>query len=124
TPPSKGEGSVVPSAPLLLSALVDRGVVAAGSADVELTRTADLLLGILDHLLPLRDPADRAGHRKQDREHRGREAEGTQRDPRVEVDVRVELLLDEVVVLERNALQLQGHLEQTLVFEPERVENL
>ena len=34
-------------------------------ADVELARTADLLLGILDHLLPLRDPADGAGDREQ-----------------------------------------------------------
>ena len=46
-------------------AALDGDVLAVGGADVELARTADLLLGILDHLLPLGDPADRARHREQ-----------------------------------------------------------
>ena len=57
-------------------------------ARIELARTADLLARILDHLLPLRDPADRAGDREQHREHRGREAHRLERDARIEVDVR------------------------------------
>ena len=42
-------------------ALVDGLHFAAGRAFVQLARTADLLLGVGDHLVPLRDPADRAG---------------------------------------------------------------
>ena len=43
------------------------------------------------------------------------EAQRAQRDAGVEVDVGIELLLDEVVVLQRDALQLHGDLEQRLV---------
>ena len=52
----------------------DRHVVAPRRAGIELARPADLLVRILDHLLPLRDPADRAGDREQHGEHGGREA--------------------------------------------------
>jgi hypothetical protein len=55
---------------------------------VELARTADLLVRILDHFLPLRDPADGAREREEHGEHRGREAHRLQDDARVEVDVR------------------------------------
>jgi hypothetical protein len=48
----------------LLRALVNRDVVAPRRADVELARTADLLTWILDHFLPLRDPAGGARHRE------------------------------------------------------------
>jgi LysR family transcriptional regulator of beta-lactamase len=44
-----------------------RHVIALRRAGVELARTADLLLGIRDHLVPLRDPADGAGEREQQR---------------------------------------------------------
>ena len=44
-------------------------ILAAVGADIELARTADLLLRILDHLLPLRDPADGARHGEQHGEH-------------------------------------------------------
>ena len=105
-------------------ALVDRHVGALGGADVELARTADLLLGVLDHLLPLGDPADGARHREQHGEHRQREAHRAQRDARIEVDVGIELLLDEIVVLQRDALQLHRHLQDLLVLDAERVEHL
>src|SRR5215208_587039 len=85
-------------------------VIAAGDAGVELARTADLLLRVLDHLAPLADPADGAGDREQHGEHRGREAHRLQRDARIEIDVRVELAVDEVLIGERNLFQLQRHL--------------
>src|SRR4051812_12035643 len=55
-------------APLLrpigrLLPLVERNVIAAGNTRVELARTADLLVRVLDHLAPLADPADGAGDR-------------------------------------------------------------
>src|SRR5215213_9588268 len=60
--------------------LGDGEVVALGGSGVELARAADLLRRILDHLLPLRDPADRAGDREQHREHVGWEAHRLQGD--------------------------------------------
>src|SRR5579863_5113053 len=52
-PPSRGS-----------AALLDGGVVALAGADVQLARAGDLLLGILEHLDPLRQPARRAGNRE------------------------------------------------------------
>ena len=73
---------------------------------VTLSRPSDMLVRRLDHLLPLGDPADRASKRKERRKHRGREADGPQHDARVEIDVRKQLALDEVVIIEGNALKL------------------
>src|SRR6266481_9958447 len=80
----------------LLRPLGDIDVIAAGDAGVELARTADFLMRVLDHLAPLADPADGAGDREQHGEHRGRETHRLQRDARIEVDVRIELALDEI----------------------------
>ena len=57
-----------------LFALLERHVGALGIARIELPRPSDLLVRILDHLVPLRDPADRARDREQRGEHAGREA--------------------------------------------------
>src|SRR5688572_7909353 len=54
--------------------LRDGQVIPLRRAGIELARAADLLGRVLDHLLPLGDPADGAGEREQHREHRGREA--------------------------------------------------
>ena len=48
----------------LLRALVNRDVVAPRRPNVELARTPNLLTRILDHFLPLRDPAGGARHRE------------------------------------------------------------
>ena len=98
-----------------LLAARDRNVVAPGRAGVELARTADALGRVLDHFLPLRDPADGARDREQHGEHAGREAHRLERDARIEVDVRVELLLDEILVAQRDALELHRDLQQRIV---------
>src|SRR5262249_54161310 len=49
-------------------------IFATRRAGIELARAADLLARVLDHFLPLRDPADRAGDGEQHGEHRGGEA--------------------------------------------------
>src|SRR6186713_1048755 len=95
TAPSR-DGAVAKALRPFLLAVLDRDIVAAGDAGVELARTADLLLRIFDHLAPLADPADGAGDREQHGEHRGREAHRLQRDARIEVDVGVQLAVDEV----------------------------
>src|SRR5438067_10228176 len=69
----------------------DRHDVALRRAEVELPRAADLLLGVGDHFIPLRDPTNRARQGEDAGEHRGRDAERALHDPRVEVDVRIEL---------------------------------
>src|SRR5262249_55593069 len=73
------QGGIAGSSPAMTSELPivpsrDRQIVAARGAGIELARPPDLLVRILDHLLPLRDPADRAREREQHGEHRGREA--------------------------------------------------
>src|SRR5260370_18273912 len=100
-------GGSRPSSPVSLLPLVNRNVAATRDAGIELARTADLLLRILDHLAPLADPADGAGDCKQHGEHRGREAHRLQRGARIEVDIRIELAVDEVLVGHRDLLKLQ-----------------
>src|SRR5919197_2936710 len=47
------------------SAIVHRHELTLALADVDLARTRDLLLAILEHLLPLRDPPRQAAEREQ-----------------------------------------------------------
>src|SRR5437867_36837 len=86
----------LPSWGPLRSPRLDRNEIARVVADVDLSRTGDLLLRVHYHLLPLGQPADRARDSKQDREHRGVETHRLVDDPRVEVHVGVKLALDEV----------------------------
>src|SRR5579862_1122453 len=79
--------------------LLDRHVIPPLCTRVQLPRTADLLVGINNHFFPLSDPADRAGKSEKRREHARREPQRLQRDARIEIDVRVQLLLDEIIVL-------------------------
>src|ERR1700722_14546192 len=71
---------------------------------INLTRPRDLLLRIGDQLLPLRQPSHRPRNRKQHGEHFRLEAHGLVNDPGIKIDVGIKLALDEVVVLERDAL--------------------
>ena len=62
-----------------------RHVGALGGTCIKLARPADALRGIVDHLLPLRDPARSAGDGIDHCKHVRREAERLQRDGRIEV---------------------------------------
>jgi hypothetical protein len=86
------------------SALAHRFILAQRFASIQLAGATDLLLRILDHLLPLGNPANGAREREQNREHVGWEAHRFQRYTGIEVDVRIELLLNEIIVVERNTL--------------------
>ena len=104
-----------PSISSRVAALVDRHVVASRGAGVDLARAGDLLLRVVHVLQPLGDPAGGARDREDHREHLGRDPQRLVDQPRVEVDVRVELALGEVVVVERPLLELGGDLEQRVV---------
>src|SRR5687768_18596171 len=80
--------------------LVERLHIAPRRALVELPRTADLVLRIGDHFLPLSDPADGAREREDAGKHRHRNAERALYDSRVEVHVGVQLSRDEIVVFQ------------------------
>src|SRR5512139_14674 len=105
-------------------ATVQRHEVAPRRTGVELARTADLVRGIGQHLVPLRDPAGGARHREQRGEHAGGDAHRAEDDAGIEVDVGVELALDEVVVLQRDAFELERDLELRIVAQVELVEHL
>src|SRR6266571_5734518 len=110
--------------PLVASSTpVDRHKLPPCGAGVELARPADLVLRVADHLLPLGDPAYRARQREDAGEHRYRDAEGALHDARIEIHVRVELALDEILVLERDLLQREGELEQAIVAQAELLQH-
>src|SRR3546814_892576 len=50
------------------------------------------------------------------REHRRRETHRLQRDARIEIDIRIELLFDEILVRQRNALEFNGDLQHRIVL--------
>ena len=56
-------------------ALVNGRIGTLGGAEIELARAADALRRVLDHFLPLGDPADGTRQREQHGEHAGREAD-------------------------------------------------
>src|SRR4051794_21302208 len=108
--PSKS-GSRTPIRVEACSALVDRHVLALALARVDLARTRDLAALGRDHLEPLGHPAGCARNREHHREHLGRDVQRLVDEPGVEVDVRVELALGEVVVVECALLELDRDVE-------------
>src|SRR5262245_30201977 len=90
----------------LSSAFVSSDVVARRRPRVDLSGPRDFLLRIEQHFFPLCDPASRARDGEEHREHLDREAHRLIDQPRIEVDVRIELAAHEVLVLQGNALQL------------------
>src|SRR5262252_7652543 len=105
------------------STLADRDDVAAPWTGVELARSADLLVGVGNHLRPLRDPTHGAGEREDAGEHAGWDAERALHDAGVEVHIRVELAIDEVLILERDLFQVHRQLEKSVVVQPELVQD-
>src|SRR4026207_1085418 len=88
--------------------------VALSVSDVQLPGPCDLLIGIEQSLLPLREPTRRAADREEHREHLDREAHRLIDEPGVEVHVRIELVAHEVVVFERDLLELERDVEQRI----------
>ncbi|MPM32091.1 hypothetical protein SDC9_78650 [bioreactor metagenome] len=113
--PDTAEAGRGPEGPAKGSALVHRDHVTPVVADVDLARTRDPGLGVGIVLTPLGDPAGQPADGEQHGEHLHREAHRLVDQAGVEVDVRVELARDEVVVGQRGLLELLGDGEQFLV---------
>src|SRR5690625_4498084 len=101
--------------------LLERDEGAFGSAGVELSGPADTLTRILEHPVPLGDPADSARQGKKCREPGCRAAAGLEDDARVDVDIRKELLYVEVFVLQVDPRELHGQPEVRLVTQTDCV---
>src|SRR6185295_31129 len=106
------------------AARIYRLIVALRRARVQLARPTDTHRRVRDHFLPVRHPAYGARDREHHREHRARNTERRIDDSRVEIDVRVQLARDEVLVLERRFLQALRQLEQRVVLLAEFLEHL
>src|SRR5688500_6837468 len=107
-----------------LVALRDLDVVATRGTRIELARPTDLHRRVCNHFLPVRDPTDGARDREHHCEHRMRDTDRAVDDARIEIDVRIQLALDEVFVLERNLFELERELEQRVVGLAELREHL
>ena len=89
-------------------------------ADVNLPRAADACLRVLVHLQPMGDPAGQPAHGKQHREHRHGNADRPIDHAGVEIDVRVQLPLDEVLIVQGDFFELLGDIEDRIVDMPLR----
>src|SRR5690606_38461132 len=90
-------------------------VVAYAVAGVDLTRTADLHFRINLLFQPMRHPTCGAAQREHHGEHFRRNIQRLVNDAAVEIDVRVQLAGDEVIVLQCGLLQLDGDIEQRIL---------
>src|SRR5919112_5751091 len=93
-------------------ALVYWHVIYFAGAGIDLARTGDLELGVVDHLHPLGHPTRSAWYGEHDGEGVRRYPEGFVDEARVEVDVRIELAARGVVVVQRLLFELDGDVEQ------------
>src|SRR5690606_38882784 len=111
-------------AKFLSAAVRDLDVVSLRRAGVELARPTDLHRRIGNHFLPVRDPPDGPSERKHHGEHRLRNADRAVDDARVKIHVRIQLALDEILVLQCDLFELQRKLEQRIVRLAELREHL
>src|SRR5216683_2270742 len=101
--------------PSFLDALIDRNVMARVVAKVDLARARNLLLGVEEHLFPLRDPTGSARNREQDGKHGHWETHRLINEAGVEIHVGVELALHEIFVFEGNTLALESDFEERVL---------
>src|SRR5687767_7096560 len=92
--PAEADGRAIRARPTWRSGLpplVLGHVIPRLRAEVDLARPRDFLVGVVEHLFPLRDPAGGARDREQDGKHVDGEAHRLVDETGVEVDVRIEL---------------------------------
>ena len=95
---------------------------AARLAHVDLTRPRQANVARLEELVLLREPPGRSRHREDGGKERRRNADRALQNARVEVDVRIEVTLDEVVVFERNAFEFELERKERVLPDTDLVE--
>ena len=98
----------------LLSAINHVHELSALVTLVDLARADDLVLWVLDELIPMGQPARKAGQGEHNREHLGGDSKCFVNHTRIEVDVGVELAFDEILVLKGDALKLHSDVNHRL----------
>ena len=79
---------------------------------VVLPRPDDLVLRVIQKLVPVGQPANSSGDHEQDWEHVSRESQSLVDDATVEIDIGVQFPLDEEGVAEGNSFQLHCDFDQ------------
>src|SRR5690606_30060973 len=94
------------------AAFVQLNIVALTVSEVDLTRTRDALLFIVEHLFPLSEPAGHPPDGEEHREEIHRETHRLVDEPRIKVDVRIELSLAEIIILKGEAFELDRGIDE------------
>src|SRR5690606_16831650 len=97
--------------------------IALGWAHIQLTWTADLVIRIGQHFVPLRNPAYGTSQGEDSGKQGGWNANSTLNDTRVEVHVGVQFALDKVRIFQSDALQFHGQFEQRIVLQAQGFQN-
>src|SRR3990172_9977576 len=97
------------------SPLLHRDITARVLPQIDLAWPGDLLLAIQKQLLPRRKPTGRARNREKHGEHLLRESHRLVNDAGIEVHIRVEFSLDEVLIFQGNPLELDRDVEQRIL---------
>ena len=90
-----------------LAAVIHRNITARIFAQIDLSWPRDFLLAIEQHFLPLRNPPRCSRNREEHWKHGDRQTHRLIDKARVKIHVRIELSLDEVLILERDSLALE-----------------
>src|ERR1700737_2900470 len=98
--------------PWLLIPLIDRNVVTRVVPEIDLAWPRNFLLGVEEHLFPLRDPTGSAQNGEKHGEHGHRKTHRLINQAGVKVHVGIELALHEVFVFESDALALESDCEE------------
>src|SRR5437879_2517972 len=106
-PESVGKVATVFSNPL-----IDRKVMTRFVPEIDLPRARNFLLGVQEHLFPLRNPAGSTRNREQNGKHGHRETHRLINEAGVEIHVGIELALHEVFVFESDALALESDFQK------------
>src|SRR5260370_8270650 len=98
-----------------VGALVDRNGMGGVVAKIDLAWPRNFLLGIEEHLFPLRDPARSSRNREQYGKHGHRETHRLINQAGVEIHVGIKLALDEVFIFEGDPFAFEGDFEERVL---------
>lgn len=86
----------------------------SGVPNVVLTRSVDVVFWILKELNPVSDPSCNPGDSKEHRVHVSWEAHSSVNQPTVEINIRIKLATNKVLIRKSNLFEFQCNLNQRL----------